>query len=253
MWPTALWQSISSGGGNAVLGIVVFLLGASVGMTEIIGRYRDEPWIAVQLPVARLYIIGNGVVSVLALIIIRAFGMFSEANAIVIALSAGFGAMAIMRSKFLVLKSGQNEDIPIGLEAIISTTLSAMDRYIDRDQSSHRWQAAYDALHAIDNDTDLQHLAQLCEASLFSYQNLQTREMEAFRAAIKALAQDTNTNIGLRAVGMGLTMQAISGTDNFKLLAKQYGQLRHTVSVPAPASVPKVLPPKPPVSTPPIP
>jgi hypothetical protein len=88
MWPPAAWAAISSGAETGVLAIAVFLLGASVGVTEIIGRYRDEPWVAVSLPVARAYILGNGCISLLALVVIRSFHMFNEANAAVIALTA---------------------------------------------------------------------------------------------------------------------------------------------------------------------
>jgi hypothetical protein len=66
--------------------------------------------------------------------------------------------------------------------------------------------------------------------------------MEAFRSAIKALAQDVQTVIGLRAVGMGLTIQAISGTDNFNKLALEFAARPDPAppAIPAPPPIPPV-------------
>src|SRR5207245_1717227 len=78
-----------------------FLFGALVGLAEIASRYRDEPLKAVKSPYGLVYLFLNGYISLLAFLLIvkfpAIFGTLSG-NMFLAALSAGFGAMIVMRA-----------------------------------------------------------------------------------------------------------------------------------------------------------
>jgi len=237
---------------NLLVIACVLVLGCLVGTTELVGRYRDEPGQALRQPIAWSYIVGNGIVSLVALGLIRAFNVLPSASAATITLVAGLGAMAIVRSKVLVFRTASNEDVPIGLEAVIVTGLGAIDRRIDRLQSETRWENAYSGLFDVCTEPELQRLAQLCTAHLASYQNVSARELEAYGNAVKSLAEKKETAINLRAIGMGLAVQAIAGTKNFIALAARFRAEASKQSVAVPQiAPPAAIPVSPSPSTPP--
>ncbi|HVT22584.1 MAG TPA: hypothetical protein VHE57_14480 [Mycobacteriales bacterium] len=86
--------------------VVAAAIGAIVGGTEMIYRYRDDAsWTLLQ-PGGAIYTVVNGLASALALTLIRTFGWTFGAHAgdardLCRVLIAGFGALALFRTKLL--------------------------------------------------------------------------------------------------------------------------------------------------------
>lgn len=87
--------------------VIVGVLGALVGMTEIASRYRDNPVRSLSQPGALLYVLVNAGGSVSALFIIRAFGWdfgFDRGPERDLArgMIAGLGALALFRTRLFI-------------------------------------------------------------------------------------------------------------------------------------------------------
>jgi hypothetical protein len=113
----------------------VALLASLVGVAELVGRYRADPWHSlVPSGAALLYIILNAVAGVGALLLIRAFNWdFGQTEHVDIwqVLVASFGAVAFFRSALFVARIG-GEDVGVGPSLILQVLLDACDRQVDR-------------------------------------------------------------------------------------------------------------------------
>src|SRR5882757_3241211 len=122
-------------------------IGLAVGLIELVGRYRDNPWRALQTRSAVAYMIINGGAALLALYFLeiwRPEWVFGSPGAaidtktrVTAILVAGLGAVTLLRSSFLKLKSPDGE-IPIGPSVILDTLLKAVDRAVDRTMANDR-------------------------------------------------------------------------------------------------------------------
>ena len=195
----------------------VFLFGLLVGTAEIISRYRDEPVIALLRLDSLLYLAINAVMSVGVFIFLGAnhATILPNVQTLWVAIIAGFGAMAILRSKILTFRTSSNEDVPIGVDAVITAFLEMLDRRIDRAQAARRWPLAYEYLKDVD-DTRLQRLTAFLETNLKSYQNVSREELASFAAVMGQLRTAVDYPAFLRAISTGLALQAIVGSDNFE-------------------------------------
>jgi hypothetical protein len=122
--------------------VFAFLIGALVGMGELVGRYRDEPGRAIRSRPALVYMAINGAASAGALGLAHVFGWTFGADPGTVqaratqVLVAGFGAMAVFRSSLFLYRVG-NKEVGIGPVAFLQVVLEATDRGVDR----HRAQA----------------------------------------------------------------------------------------------------------------
>jgi hypothetical protein len=116
--------------------------GAVVGASELISRYRDEPMRALATASGASYIFLMAVVSGLT------YGLLTRYSSgllpgladdpLMTSIVAGFGAMAVLRSKFFTLRTASGENIAVGPDAAISAFLDAADRGVDRSRASRR-------------------------------------------------------------------------------------------------------------------
>jgi hypothetical protein len=122
--------------------------GELVGFSEIITRYRDEPLRATFNRYGILYLLINGALSGCAYFLLRAYGarIFPAAQdpPLLAAVVAGFGAMAVLRSKLFVFRTDDGKDIPIGPDLVISSILRIVDRKIDRLRAARRQQLVFE-------------------------------------------------------------------------------------------------------------
>jgi hypothetical protein len=164
-------------------------LGAIVGASELISRYRDEPILALRTTAAFMYLILNATISACA------YGLLTRyADAIIPNLAqdqlltsivAGFGAMAILRSKFFTLRTEAGEDISVGPDAAVSAFLSAADRGVDRTRASRRLSLVFSRSSeirppVIGND--------FLEISLAAFQNLDSDDKARVSEKITSVA-----------------------------------------------------------------
>jgi hypothetical protein len=109
-------------------------LAGSVGLAEIVARYRSDPGFALQRLTAWSYILLNVAAGVGALFIVRAFGWtFGQTGNVDLwrSLVAGFGALAVFRSSLFVTKVGETE-VNVGPNQVLTSLLDTFDRAIDR-------------------------------------------------------------------------------------------------------------------------
>src|SRR5262249_54015255 len=96
---------------------LVMVFGALVGASEIISRYRDDPWkpfsLTSRTPSAGIYVLVNAGVAAATFLFIHFTDVLPKLGTPWQALVSGFGAMVLLRSKLLTIRTGSDEDIPI--------------------------------------------------------------------------------------------------------------------------------------------
>jgi hypothetical protein len=200
------------------------LFGLLVGAAELLGRYRDEPLAALLRVYGIMYVGFNALVSVglFLLLYARHAAIIPTLSCLEGSLLSGFGAMALLRSKFFTFRTKSDEEIPIGLDIVVRKLLDVADRGVDRGQSRDRWKTTYDHLKGISDKATFDDLIAFLKTTLKSYQNVSADELEMFDTAMTGLASDTTTNVTLRAMAAGLAFQEIAGTLNFDKTVKQF-------------------------------
>ena len=154
-------------------------LGAAVGASELLSRYRDEPMRALREH-ARCYL-HRSQCPCFCLHLWLAFALLpqdtntstSQRSSYAEHHPAGFGAMAILRSKFFTLRTPQGEDIGIGPDAAVSAFLSTADRGVDRMRAQRRLEIVFQSTSRIPM---LENLKDFIKVSLLSLQNLADRK-----------------------------------------------------------------------------
>ncbi len=122
-------------------------IGLLVGLTEILSRYRDDPWQATLNAGALIYVSVNFIAATIALFLLRdvfpvTFNLENiPANADKIRLLrivvAGLGAMAIFRSSLFVFRIA-DKDVSIGPGLVLQVLLDVTDRAVDRARARPR-------------------------------------------------------------------------------------------------------------------
>src|SRR5438477_257585 len=128
--------------GGAVDLTVALLVGVLVGAAEIVSRYRDSPKDALLNLPAGLYLALNGLASIVALLLVWAFGVtfgLPEGDRLrwTRVLVAGVSAMTFFRTSLFFVKVGSQE-FGVGPAGFIQILLAATDRAIDRRQGRDR-------------------------------------------------------------------------------------------------------------------
>lgn len=190
--------------------------GAIVAASEIVSRYRDEPMQALVSTPASIYILVNAAVSGLV------FGLVTRYSGAIIpsladdplmrSVAAGFGAMAILRTKFFTLRTEGGEEVGIGPDAAVSAFLDAADRGIDRLRASRRLALVGDEAMSTER---AEAGGDFLQISLAAFQNLSTEEKAHFTQIIDDMkSAPYPAPLKLRAISYGLL--SIAGERNFQ-------------------------------------
>jgi hypothetical protein len=161
----------------------VMVLGALVGLVELVARYRDDPVRAISQFPAIVYIAFNVGASALALYLILEikpnwlFGNAGDLKVtpvrwIMIVSVAGTAALAFFRSSIFRAKI-DDVSVPIGPALILDTLLSALDRAVDRAVAMPRSEAIRRIMNEVDFDKAQEALTSYCIALM---QNLSAEE-----------------------------------------------------------------------------
>jgi hypothetical protein len=182
---------------------LAFALGALVALAELLARYTDEPFKAVRKAKSLGYLGVNGVAS------LAAFGLLLRyedqvlpslsGDRLLAALIAGFGAMALIRSKLINLPASEDGS-PSGLgpDWLVTSLLGVMDAGIDRERSVERQQLVVDRVRQLplaEIDGAKARIRDFLIVSIASFQNLndaQKAELKTVVEDIVALEQDTD-------------------------------------------------------------
>lgn len=214
---------------DAVLYLGAFGLGALVGLTELISRYRDAPFRAATSGVGCAYLLTNGGVSTVALYIIKVSGWtFGTAAGTEISASlaplwqvlvAGFGAAAFFRSSFFAVRFG-DKDVQIGPGAVVQVITGAMDRAVDRNRAARRASAVATLMKNVDFELASEALSAHCVALM---QNLPSEETREIGEAIRDLKQPSSIPPEVKALNLGLILMNRVGEEVLKAVIASIG------------------------------
>ncbi|MDQ0512571.1 hypothetical protein [Ancylobacter amanitiformis] len=121
---------------------LVALIGAVFGATELIARYKDQPFATLKSRAALTYVGLNAGAALLALLLLDTFDVTfgaqeqAQINAYRV-MVAGLGAMAFFRAGLFNVRVGSS-DISVGPNLILETFLQALDRRYDRERAAPR-------------------------------------------------------------------------------------------------------------------
>lgn len=201
-------------------------LGALIGLTELISRYRDEPIHALTSLPASLYTAINALASLAAIYLIDVFkwrfGLDADTPEAVLrvtqVLVGGMAAMALFRSALFNVRVGDG-DVGIGPNGILQVLLDAADRAVDRNRALPRARRVAEILKDVEFDKARGLLPAFCFALM---QNLPQAAQETAGTEIRALAASDMDERG-KVLIMGLTLMNLVGEDVLRAAAEALG------------------------------
>jgi len=168
--------------------LVAALLGALVGGTELISRYRDAPQSALLSRPAWLYVFLNVAASTIALGLARTygwtFGATGPSQRWTQVFLAGIGAMALFRTSLFTVRAG-DKDVNVGPGLFLQTLRDAADREVDRARAHARGLAVAQLMRGVDFDKAAVTLVPYCLALM---QNVSDGEQKDLKDAVETLA-----------------------------------------------------------------
>jgi hypothetical protein len=233
------WLQLNQSEGSAVNGKLIgfYLLaaffGAGVGASEIVSRYRDEPFNTLLTPPALSYLLLNALISAAAFFLLVHYQgqIFSglRQDLFLTSFVAGFGAMVVMRSKLFSFKTeGGSETFSVGPEAVLVIFLSSVDRQIDRQRAAQRQVLVFKETMQI---SDPANAPDFLRAFLVSYQNLTNDEKAKINNEIKSAyaSPDLKTPL-LKFMAVAFAFLNIMGEKNFKSIISLLKQFQKSTS-----------------------
>jgi hypothetical protein len=170
---------------------IVGVLAGLVGLTEILTRYRSDPWYALRGSLAAwFYVAINVAAGVAALFLVRAFGWdFGQTKNVDLwrILVAGFGALALFRSSLFVTKVG-GTDVNVGPSVVLGALLDTFDRSVDRRSAAKMSEVTKeDLIDGLNPDRVMTALPVLCMAMM---QNFSISDQASLGAELVKTQQD---------------------------------------------------------------
>jgi hypothetical protein len=134
------------------LWVVVALLGAAVGIGELLARYEDQPAYPLRTRPGVFYIVLNAAAAVGAYALLTQFDIAPlqsgtadvGRNKWVTVFVAGLGAMALLRTSFTVQYGA--DAVTFGFSPILNSVLEAVSDAVDREQAKSRDKMVRDLL-----------------------------------------------------------------------------------------------------------
>ncbi|HEY6242730.1 MAG TPA: hypothetical protein VIX17_02215 [Pyrinomonadaceae bacterium] len=199
--------------------ILTVVFGAIVGASEIMSRYRDEPFQAIFSPPGRVYMLLNGVISASAYLLLlkyRATVLPSlNKDNLMTSVVAGFGAMMFLRSKLFSFRTEGGEAFSVGPDAVLSTLLNSVNRRVDRFLSYIRQEIVYDEAVTIQKPEEAPNFLAMY---LTAYQNIPDDEKKVLAEDIQAVLNRSDLNATLKLMAISFGFMNIGGYRNFRAL-----------------------------------
>ena len=223
------------GGGVALAYAIAGAIGAAAAFAELVARYRDAPWEAAQSRGGVLYIGFNAAVSLGAMFLIRNVFPIPDwtgtppgppvdpAGLAQQVLIAGVGAMAVLRSAIITVRSG-DQDVAIGPAAIVEVLRIALDRDVDRVRAGPR---SVEVQRIMAGVSFARAYEPLTSISISLLQNVKADEEAQLRQRIAALANETGRSDADKALELGLIL---AGSVGFPVLEKAKALLGDRIS-----------------------
>lgn len=192
-------------------------IGLLVGGTEMMGRYRDEPFAPLATVPGLFYILVNGGAAALAYFLLRTMDVEMEPTVRV--LTAGLGAMAFFRSGLFNVRVG-DADIAVGPNLVLQIILQALDRAYDRLRAVPRSQAVVGIMSGIAFSEVKDALPALCFNLM---QNVTDAEAAAIRTQAEELDRSTTMSDESKILSLGLALFNVVGGDTLKAAVAALG------------------------------
>lgn len=192
--------------------LAVVLIGAFIGIGELISRYKDDPYEAITNRHAVTYTLINVLASSIALLALKTMktdavlGEGSASERISYVLMAGFGAMGVLRSSAFTMRVGK-DDIAIGPSALLQVMLSATDRAVDRARARVRAEMMARTMQSMPFDKLKEALPQLAFTMM---QNVTQDEKDSIATEIEHL-QTKDMDPVAKSISLGLSLSNIVG------------------------------------------
>lgn len=202
----------------------VGLLGALLGLSELLSRYRDNPLAAVVSVAGLLYMALNVVIGIAALMVIQIVqpaGLVDVTPAdttddakilLYQVLVAGLGGAAFFRTSIAKTKVGDVE-IGVGPSFVIDASLGATDRAIDRNRATARVLSVPDLMRGIPADFAALELTDFCVTAM---QNLPAAEEKTLKTRVASYASTDEAAEEVRSMLIGLAITEYVGLDVLK-------------------------------------
>ena len=206
--------------------LLAFVCGASVGIAEIVSRYRDEPLQATFSPFGLIYTFFNGAIAVGLLAVVLRYrtqlGLPASLDSFWAALLAGFGSTALMRTRLAVIRGSDNKDISIGPDIVIKTLLQMVDQYIDRTRASARLELVVKHIENLtslgDDGSGKSNFVQAADymmASLLAFQNLDEERKKQLKEVMTAYRQQSIPE-PIKFFALGFVFLTLAGERQFE-------------------------------------
>lgn len=208
--------------------IIVFLVAALVGFSELVARYRDAPLDAVRRLPAFSYVAINGAAGAIALCVIRAFdwtfGAETDSTIQIMQVAvAGFAAMAFLRSSLFTVRVG-DADVHAGPSALIKILLDVADRAVDRGRAQRRSDAVQKIMANLDFEKAKQTLPSDCLALMT---NVAAAERQSVMKDVASLVASLESSPSLSAMPkarqLGLVLIDVVGEDVLRTSVEALG------------------------------
>lgn len=205
--------------------LAVILIGAFVGISELLVRYRDNPLATIITTSSLWYIALNALAAFLALYLLDVFGAIECAeNQCTLrestehVLLAGLGAMAVLRASILTLRV-QDQDVGVGPAAILQIYLNVADRATDRRRATARAESIAGLMKAIDFDKAKVSLPATCFALM---QNVSADEQKIISNQVNSL-QGAEIAPAVKSIILGLSLLDIVGENALRAAIQALG------------------------------
>lgn len=190
-----------------------FVIASGSGAVELVARYKDEPWRAINTTPATVYLVINGLAACAALYALIHFsGLIadwqvlatSERSKYVIA--AALGAMAIFRTSLMNIRVADT-DIQLGPSMFLEILRSAADRAVDRAMAVPRSQKVSQIMTPVEFAKAKVVLPTYCFALM---QNVTAAEQQQFGMLVASLeAADMSESV--KSLNLGLALLNLVG------------------------------------------
>jgi hypothetical protein len=204
--------------------VAVSLLGGSVGLAELLARYRDSPWRAIRTWAAALYVALNAAISVFAYALANAWNLpAGSADPWTRVLLAGLGGTALFRTSLFIARVG-DRDVGLGPSTILQVFLGATDAEVDRLQGMGRSIAVAELMAGLDYAKAAAALPPYCLALMQNVPNELQAELRSAVANLNQLASSDQIKLQL----LGLAIVNVVGPDVLRSAIRALGPLIKT-------------------------
>ncbi|WP_299147458.1 hypothetical protein [uncultured Tateyamaria sp.] len=199
--------------------MAVGFIGFVSAFSEIVSRYRDDPWEAASSRAAFAYIAFNVGISLIAFYLIREVFQYRGADQtldtarqlVTDVLLAGLSAMAFFRSSIFTARVG-DKDVPVGPAAVIDVFREIIDRDVDRVRAMPRATAVSEIMANVSFSRAYVPLTSTC---LNLLQNVSVEERTRVEEKVLALSNQVGRNEENKSLELGLIL---AGTVGFNVL-----------------------------------